>query len=67
MTSEILLELQDNIVEMEKLISKQKFTVEDANKFLAKYFNIYRKMEQLVESRDKWKEKCRKLKEEKGI
>lgn len=61
MTSEIILELQKNVGAMEKLISNQKFTVGDAEKFLTRYFNVLRKMEQLVESRDLWKEKYKKL------
>ena len=60
--SEILQELEDNVREIEVLISKQKFTVADARKFLERYYNIYRKMEQLVISRDKWKNKYIKLK-----
>ncbi len=60
--SEILQELEDNVGKMEVLISKQKFTVSEAQKFLCRYFNIYRKMEQLVKSRDNWKSKYLKLK-----
>ena len=60
--SEILQELEDNIGKMEVLISKQKFTVGDAQKFLHRYFNIYRKMEQLTKSRDNWKAKYLKIK-----
>ena len=60
--SEILQELEDNVGKMEVLISKQKFTVSDAQKFLYRYFNIYRKMEQLTKSRDNWKAKYLKIK-----
>lgn len=61
MKSEILQELEHNVEEIEKLISKQKFSVEDAQKFLNRYFNIARKMEDLEKSRDLWKEKYKKL------
>ncbi len=57
MKSEILQELEDNVKAMEGLISKQNFAVADANKFLKRYYNIYRRMEQLIESRDNWKSK----------
>ncbi len=59
--NEILKELQTNVEEMEILISNQKFSVADAQRFLKRYFNIYRKMEQLEESRDNWKKKYIKL------
>ncbi len=62
--SEILQELEDNIEEMSKLMDKQKFTVGDAQKYLRRYFNIARKMEQLTISRDKWKKKYEDLKNE---
>ena len=58
MESDIKSEMKENIIEMEKLIEKQKFSVKDANKFLDRYFNIFRRMEQLEASRDKWKAKC---------
>lgn len=60
--SEILIELEENCVEMEKLIRQQKFNIVDAQKFLMRYHNIYRKMEQLIESRDLWKKKYEDLK-----
>ena len=65
MTSEILLELEDNVGEIRELIAGTKFTVEDAERYLSRYLNIYRKMEQLVISRDNWKAKYQKLKEDK--
>lgn len=58
MKSEILIELEENIKKMEKLISNQKFSVKDAQGFLKRYFNIYRKMEDLSISRDKWRLKA---------
>ena len=61
MTSEIQKELENNVKEMDKLISKQKFKVGDAQKFLERYFNIVRKMEDLESSRDNWRNKCKKL------
>jgi len=57
MKSEILRELEDNLKKMEKLIEKQLINVGDAQKFLKRYFNIYRKMEELIISRDNWKSK----------
>ena len=62
MKSEILKELEENIKKMELLISNQKFTIGDAQKFLKRYYNIARKMEDLENSRDKWKDKYWKLK-----
>ena len=63
MTSEILQELENNIEKMELLMSNQKFGVGDAQKFLQRYINIFRKMEDLEKSRDNWKQKYLKLKE----
>lgn len=60
--SEIQQELEENIIQIEKLIGKQTFRVEDAHRFLARYFNFVRKIEQLSESRDKWKKKYTALK-----
>ena len=62
MTSEILQELEKNIKKMELLISNQKFSVGDAQKFLSRYFNICRKMEDLEKSRDNWRFKYFQLK-----
>lgn len=61
--SEILQELEDNLTEINKLVFEQKFTVGDAHKFLKRYGNFARKMEQLSESRDNWKDKYNKLKD----
>ncbi len=61
MVSEIIQELQENIRQMEMLISKQIFKVQDAEAFLKRYFNILRKMEQLEESRDNWRFKYKEL------
>jgi len=60
--SAILIELDENLKEMGKLISAQIFRVGDAELFLERYFNIRRKMEQLVASRDMWKAKAEDLK-----
>jgi len=60
--SDILIELEENVGKMEDLIRKQKFNVIDAQKFLMRYLNIYRKMEQLIISRDLWKKKYQELK-----
>lgn len=62
MTSEIIQELEENTNEMSDLIAKQKFTVGDAQRYLERYFNILRKMEQLETSRDLWKKKYMELK-----
>jgi len=61
MTSEILKELENNVIEMTKLINKQIFSVGDANKFLNRYSNIVRKMEDLETSRDNLRIKYNKL------
>jgi hypothetical protein len=60
--SEISDELIENLKKMERLIEQQKFTIKDANKFLKRYFNVYRKMEDLEKSRDNWRKKYEKLK-----
>ena len=52
MVSEILQELEDNANQMRNLIDLQKFSVGDAGKFLSRYFNIVRKMEDLETSND---------------
>jgi len=62
MTSEIIKEMEENIKKIESLISKQMFSVKDAQHLLTRYFNIYRKMEQLEKSRDNWKSKYLELK-----
>ncbi len=59
--SEILIELKENYTEMNKLIEEQNFKIKDAEYFMKKHFNVIRKFEQLVESRDKWKMKYQKL------
>jgi len=61
--SDILIELEENIQEMQKLISQQLFRVGDAMLFLERYYNITRKMEQLIISRNLWKEKYEKIKQ----
>lgn len=63
--NEILSEMNDNLREMEKLINSQNFRIEDAHKFLLRYYNIYRKMEELEKSRDKWKLRYIELKNKK--
>lgn len=60
--SEILIEMLENTDEIRRLIKSQKFNIGDAMKLSDRYFNIYRKMEQLIISRDKWKAKYEKLK-----
>jgi glutamyl-tRNA reductase len=62
MTNEILQELDEKIIKMEGLIDKQIFTVGDAKKFLERYHNIRRKMEDLEISRDLWRGKCKEFK-----
>ena len=62
MTSEILEELQENLKQMGDLIAKQKFTVGDGIAFNKRYFNYFRKMEDLEKSRDNWKKKYNQLK-----
>ncbi len=62
MKSEILIELEENTREMGILIGQQKFTVGDAQRFLERYSNYVRKIEQLTESRNNWKDKYETLK-----
>ena len=57
MVSEIQKELEENVAKMRELMQNQKFTTGDAEKFLARYFNIARKMEDLETSRDLWRDK----------
>ena len=66
MTSEIEQELIENIKKMEKLIDKQVFTVGDGHAFLARYYNVLRKLEDLEKSRDMWKKKYLDLKAKEG-
>lgn len=54
---EILKELKNNCKKISQLIAEQKFTVGDAQKFLERWQNIYRSMEDLEKSRDSWKRK----------
>ena len=72
MASEIQTELEENIRQMNGLIKNQLFSVGDAEKFLSRYYNIVRKMEDLESSRDtikirlteiddKWKIRMEKL------
>ena len=63
MVSDIIIELEENIKQLNLLISAQKFSVGDAKRFLGRYYNILRKMEQLTDSREMWKAKYLKLKE----
>ena len=62
MALEILEELKQNVIEMEELMSKQLFTVGAAEIYLSRYFNFVRCVEDLKASRDNWKEKYMKLK-----
>lgn len=61
MTSEVIQELNDNFHKIQKIISNQKFTVGDAQRFLDRYYNVIRKMEDLETSRDNWKRKFQEL------
>lgn len=65
MKSEILIEIEKNCKEIEKLIDKQLFTIEDAFKFLKRYGNFALKINELTLSRDNWKRKYLRLKDEK--
>jgi len=60
--SDILIELDENLAEIQKLISQQNFRVGDAELYLERYYNFRRKMEDLIISRDKWKAKAENLK-----
>jgi len=63
MTSEIIREMNVNFYKMRALILDQKFKVSDAQKFCERYYNFIRAIEGLEESRNKWREKCKKLQE----
>jgi len=65
--TEILKELENNLREMERLIKTQKFNVIDAQKYMMRWFNVYRSMEQVTLSRDKWKKKYMELKNEQRV
>jgi len=67
MKTEIQIEMKENIKEMEKLITSQKFRVADAQKYTERYFNIYRALEQTIKSRDNWKDKYLKLKDTRSV
>ena len=56
-----LIELEENVAEMKDLVFKQRFSVGDAEQFLSRYFNIYRKMEDLIESRDVLKVRLKEI------
>ncbi len=59
----ILEEVKENYDEMMKIVNAQTFRVKDAHRFLKRYENIWRSMEDLIKSRDNWKEKYNKLKQ----
>ena len=61
--SEIITEMKEFEKEMDKLIEKQTFKVEDAVRYRKRFFNYRRKIEQLFESRGNWRDKYLKLKE----
>lgn len=59
--SEIKQLMKENLERMEELIRKQKFNVVDAQKIMETYFNVYRRMEQLEESRNNWRTEAERL------
>lgn len=59
----ILKEYKQNLKEINGLIDKQLFTIGDANKYLQRYTNLVRALEDLEESRDKWKKRALKAEE----
>lgn len=60
--SEIKEEMKKNLEEMEKLIRSNEFNVGKAYDYLQRYYNIYRKMEDLEKSRDLWRNKFEEAK-----
>ncbi len=66
MTSEIIKEINQNHKDMQRLISNQAFRVSDAQKFLERYYNVVRKVEDLEASRDHHKIRGDMLKKELG-
>ena len=65
MKSDVMQSMTESHELMQQLISKQKFTVGDAQKFMDYYYNIIRKMEDLEQSRNDWRKKYLELKERK--
>ena len=59
--SEIKKEMVENLKHMEELIRANKFTVGLAHDFMTRYYNIYRRIEQLEKSRDRWRLECERL------
>ena len=57
-------EVNENSIEIQKLIEAQKFTIGDANKFMKRYYNYSIMMERLFKSRKMWRERYEKLKSE---
>ena len=62
MTSAIQEALKRNHEEMQYLIEKQVFNVEDSQLFLKEYYKVIMKVEELEISRDNWKKKYEELK-----
>lgn len=60
--SQTLLEIEGNLKEMEELIGRQKFNVVDAQRYMMRWYNFYRSLEDVTKSRDKWKAKYTELK-----
>jgi len=62
--TEILIEIENNLKEMEDLIKRQKFNIVDAQKYMMRWFNFYNSLKDMQTSRDKWKAKYLELKNE---
>lgn len=60
--SETLIELENKLEEMEGLIKAQKFSVVDAHKFMMIGLKVHNRFEELIKSRDMWRDKYRNLK-----
>lgn len=62
--NEIMRELLETGKAMEKLIDRAEFRVGDAQKFLRRWDNICRSLEDMEKSRDMWKALAKELKKD---
>lgn len=60
-----LVRIEENIIEVSKLLSIQKMNVNDGYKLLQTLNNVHIRFEELLKSRDKWKNKYMELKKSK--
>lgn len=58
MKSEVVKQLEEDVMKIGVLVDSQKLTVGKAKQILNLYSSILRRMEQLEESRNKWRAKA---------